>query len=116
MSSYHTLNCSIKKDKIKVIFQIDVPNELNFVGTNLQSALKEYMPVTESKVPFILPNELASIQNGIIYEHEDSIIFDASLSPSQKQSICNARYTVLVPIIQNYLREILRFWGGNIVV
>lgn len=111
MSNYHVLEMSEKEHEVNVIFHITVPNENNEVGINLRTALTQYAPRSSSQLPWIETLEMADIQNGILYEYKETVVFNANLTLVQKRSIIDDRYNTLATVIVNRLRSSLKFWG-----
>lgn len=119
MSSYHVLDLP-DEDTATVVFHIAVPAEVNAAGKPLQDAVKEWLtrnnggaPIT-SEVPWLAvsnPGELADISNGVIFEHIETVRFDAHGTIPQKRAALDAQYTRLAARIPDFLRSRLRFWG-----
>lgn len=115
--NYHILEVSDKEDEARVAFHIAVPNENNFAGINLQVALKQHLDSPERRitgVPWLQvgdPTEYAAVENGAVYEHVETVEFDAHLTNVQKRDLIDARYNFLATLIPDRIRARLRFWG-----
>lgn len=114
---YHTLEMNNGKDKIRVIFHISVPNEVNAVAVNLRTALSQWKPVTDTAVPYDYTgkaDEVTDLQNGAVYELSEMYDFGGKVSKSKRQAALDARYNELVNDtngIPQYLRNRLANWG-----
>ena len=118
MSNYHVLEVNDKKDAASVVFHIPVPDEVNSVGINLRVILKQYLADREI-VPVMSwlqtdnPTEYAQIENGEVYEHSLQVRYNANETDLYKRDQIDAKYTSLVSIIPNIIRERFKFWGLN---
>ena len=113
MANYHVLDIS-GRDEARVVFHIPVPAEQNGAGTNLQDAMKQYLSGEVTAVPWLQTNnpaEYAQLVNGEVYEHVESVEYDANMPNQRKQDVIDARYTALVAVVQEKVREKFRFWG-----
>ena len=116
MSNYHILQVSEKDHEITVAFHVPIPNTDNEIGVNARTALKQYKPVTESQVPWLaddFASELASIQNGEVYEHVTTIPVTATLSNAQKLAFIDSKYNDIKNAVLANLNIILKYWGYN---
>jgi hypothetical protein len=111
MSNYHVLDMTTKEHEVQVIFHIPIPDENNNANINLRTALTQYKSQKSSQVPWIGAAELTDMENGLLYEHRETIMFDANLSLAQKRTIIDNRYTVLATSIVSQIRSRLKFWG-----
>ena len=116
MSDYHILEVNDKQDQARVAFHIAVPNETNAQGVNLQAAVKAHLGAIETQVPWLaadFASELADLQNGAVYEHIETIRFDAHAGVLQKRDIVDARAAALKTTIPDRIRARYAFWGLN---
>ena len=115
MSNYHVLDSS-RRDTVRIAFHIAIPDENNAAGINLQTAASQYLSETITIIPWLqsaFPTEYTQIQNGEIYEYVENIQYNANGTDIQKRNKIDARYTFMISIIQDRLREKLKFWGLN---
>ena len=117
MSNYHVLQTQ-KADRALIAFHISVPDEDNDIGKNLQTIVMQSISqeISLTQVPWLetdFASEYTQISNGEIYEHVISVQYDGNLSNAAKLSIMDAKYTSLIPIIQNEIRNRFKFWGLN---
>ena len=112
MANYHVLDIS-GRDEARVVFHIPVPAEQNGAGTNLQDAIKKCLSGEATAVPWLQTNdpEYAQLVNGELYEHVESVQYNANKSDLEKRNAIDARYMALISIIQEKIREKFRFWG-----
>ena len=118
MSNYHVLEINELENHAQVAFHVSVPDELNGAGINLRTALKQYLErgaqsgTIESGVPWIAPAELTELQAGDLYEYlADTEFANAHAADLEKRDQIDAKYTTLVPAVQDRIRKILKFWG-----
>ena len=110
MSNYHVLEVNDKQDRARVAFHISVPDESNAQSVALKDCIKQHLsPVVD--IPWLIDPELTQIQNGEVYEHIETVEFDANLTALQKRGEIDARYTVLNSNIPNIIRNRYEFWG-----
>jgi hypothetical protein len=114
--NWHALEGSREKHQITVVFHIPVPNINNIVGVSYRTAISKEEPFTASRVPYLaadFPAEVSSLQVGALYEHIETVNYNANLADAQKLALINARYTVLVGEIQTELQNKYIYWGKN---
>lgn len=114
MANYHILTCAELKDRVDVVFHIAVPDENNEAGTvNLRTALSQSRQAG-SLVPWLEstdPAEYQQIQAGQIYEHQETVEFNAKVTTVQKRAIIDSRYGQLASRIPDKIRSVFCFWG-----
>lgn len=114
MSDYHILE-SPDIDRVRVVYHINVPSELNAANVDLSSALVQYLTQDGASITSACPDtnatELASLQGGTKYEHIETITFDGNLSDVDKRTEVENRYTFISTKGVAYLRKTLKFWG-----
>jgi hypothetical protein len=121
MSKYHVLLCSDKDHEIKVAFHIPIPATNNDSSVSFRTALKQYLGTPTSQVPWLAASyaeEVASIGNGEVYEHVESVPVTATISVAQKVAVLDARYAYHVNLSEpgsviNQIRQTLKYWGYN---
>lgn len=120
MSNYHILDTNRKLTKARVIFHIEIPDELNNDSTNYRTAVLEWQGggTISSKVPNLdteFASEYAAMQTGEIYEYEDTVTFSsADLTNVQKRNEIDDWYTDLSNnFVNDKVKKILKFWGMN---
>jgi hypothetical protein len=67
-----------------------------------------------SQIPWLVtasPTEYTAVGNGGVYEHRETVEFDANLALLDKRDKIDARWTSLNNIIPNRIRERYKFWG-----
>lgn len=118
MSNYHVLDASDKEDKVKVVFHVVVPDELNGVGVNLRTCLVQYKEYIQlDKVTEVVwlqigfPIEYGQIESGEVFEYSEFVEVNADLSVLDKRTVLDNRFNTLNTAIPNLLRKRLRFWG-----
>lgn len=118
--NYHVLETTEKGHSSDVVFHIAVPDENNGVGVNLRVALAQKLVKDLAGAAFVsavpwLPtgtgSESEQIENGLVYEHQEAVKYNANLGVVAKRTIIDNRYTVLASVIPDRIRERLRFWG-----
>lgn len=120
MSNYHILDTNKKQTKARVIFHIEIPDELNNDSTNYRTAVYEWQGggTITSAVPNLeteFAAEYAAMQTGEIYEREKTVEFtSADLSNGQKRGEVDAEYTELSNnFVNDVVKKRLKFWGMN---
>lgn len=119
MSSYHVLESFEDGTKVQVVFHIPVPDTLNYVGTNLRTALVAYKTshsdTGSSLVPLLAtsdPTEYAAIVAGQLYEHQEYVP-TPDPDPLVKKAAIDSMFTKLSSVISEGIVSQLRFWGFN---
>ena len=113
MANYHVLDVT-GRDRARVVFHIPVPAEQNGAGKEFQAAVRQYLSGNVTAVPWLQtddPVEYAQIVNGAVYEHAETVGYDANKTNQAKRDVIDARYTALVAVVQEKIREKFRFWG-----
>jgi len=118
MSNYHVIDLNRTEDKATVAFHIAVPSENNQQGTALSTCLVERNSRNndnfDSQIPAHATNfapENAAILAGTVYEHVETVQFDAKINNATKLAVIKARYTAIVAVAPDWLRKELKFWG-----
>ncbi len=112
MADYHILDCSHRKDEVRVAYHIPVPAETNMAEKTLASCLTETEGFTgASAVPGLEPTEAAQIAGGEVCEHVFTVKFSANLTDNQKRLEVEMVYSDLLAVVQSRIREKFRFWG-----
>ena len=118
MSNYHILDTTRKLTKARVVYHIEIPDELNNDSTNYRTAVYEWQG--GGTITSVVPNletefaaEYAAMQTGQIYEYTETFVFsDANLGNLAKRTEIDNRYTELsTTYVNNYIKKILKFWG-----
>jgi len=110
MSNYHVLELNDKQDRARVAFHITTPTENNSQGVALNFAISQHL-APETVVPWLVDPELTQIQNGEVFEHIETVKFDANLTELQKRSEIDTRFNALNTKIPDIIRTRYRFWG-----
>lgn len=110
MSDYHVLDINTAGDRARVAFHFAVPNETNAANVQLSTALVQYLaPSTD--VPFLAQPESDAIAAGTVYEHVETVQFDANANNAAKRAVLDNRWSALNSKIPDQLRTRLKFWG-----
>ena len=120
MSNYHVLSASNSGDIIKIAFHIAVPNETNTIGYNIQTALSEDPAFNDEEgirklsiVPWIETAEQTQLDNGELYEHVYSFKTNKDIPALTKRDRMDAKYTSLISIVQESIRQRYTYWRFN---
>jgi hypothetical protein len=115
VSDYHVKYMS-RRDQLEVVFHFDVPDQSNFAGVNLRTAVSDYLAQSgtiTSDYPGIDGVELGSLQAGIKYEETHTVVFDGKLTDAQKRDQVDAFWTARNSKFQTEVLKRLNFWGYN---
>ena len=113
MSDYHVKYMG-RRDQLEVVFHFDVPDQSNFAGVNLRTAVSDYLGQSgtiTSEYPGIDGVELGSLQAGIKYEETHIVVFDGKLTDAQKRDQVDAFWTARNSNFQTEVLKRLNFWG-----
>jgi len=117
MSDYHILTQDLSEKTANVIFRIPIPDVLNNTGISYRTALVEYLKYSQgtetisSISPFTDTAELQQVQNGEIYEVQQSVRFSSlALTNTQKRDEIDARYNELTTEARDKLQILLAWW------
>lgn len=112
-SDYHVLSISPNGRSANVVFHIPIPDVNNSVSYSLRSALSERENGANfiSQVPWVLEvQEQTDLENGVLFEHVESVKFLALDTNLQKQTKIDNRFTALSITVVNKIQAILKFW------
>ena len=111
--NYHVMEVRPDGRSATVVFHIPIPDENNSASYSLRSAVSD----REGGASFvsILPWALAAqeqtdLENGVLFEHVESVSFLADDTNLQKQTKIDNRFTVLSTSVVNKIQAILKFW------
>ncbi len=122
MSNYHVKNISENGRNATVVFHIPMPDENNSVPVSLRLALSEYVKprnddgtygTFQSQLQGITAGELTQLQNGDLYERQETVKFLAADTDGQKQTKIDDRYRTLTITALDSIRTQLKFWGKD---
>lgn len=110
MANYHVMEG--ERGNYQVVFHLSVPDELNKAGTsNIRAALAEDATVGKtSRLPWINAAEQADLTNGILFERVENFSTNTAHPLSQDRARLDARFTQLVTVVANRLRQRYAFW------
>lgn len=112
MSDYHILTCNKSRTLVEVVYHFAIPNENNFAGTNLRTALRQYEPAYGSHVPWLTAGtEYDNIQAGAVYEKHERYTVDEGLTKAQVRTAIDTRFTDLNGKVPDKIATYLDFWG-----
>jgi hypothetical protein len=113
MSDYHILQQSQSKDDAIVAFHVAIPDTNNAAGLSYRAVLVEYLgtPIT-SRAPWIDP-AVHGLTDGSVYEHVETVMFSGLLTPAEKSTIIEDRFTTLEAAIIDRVQTVLQFWGWS---
>lgn len=114
--NYHVLSVSPNGRNATVVFHIPIADTNNAVAYSYNTALSEYVGGVGfvSQVPWGLAAlEQADLENGVLFEHVESINFLNVDTDGQKQAKIDDRFTALSVSILARVRAILKFWHLN---
>jgi len=117
MSNYHVLTQALNKKTVNVIYHIPIPDINNETGKSYRTALKEWLEhnsesgIITSTCPDISSAELTQLQNGELYEIQQSKQFSSlELTNTQKRNELDTTYTVVKTEAQGKLQILLEWW------
>ena len=122
MANYHVMEICDDKDVAKIAWHIAVPDEDNYAGVNLRTALGQYLTSaaggerTITQVPWLEadnPTEYASLSGCEVYEIIQTVEYNANDGNAAKAAAMDEHWTQLNSTIPDTLRERLKFWGLN---
>lgn len=114
MSNYHVMRTSDDGNTIGVIMHIQVPNENNVIGENLQTAVADDSHITHtSVVPWIEGAEQTQLTNGELIEKSVSFPTHPDIEPLIKRDRIDALYNLEVLKVQECLRNRYIYWKFN---
>lgn len=114
MSNYHILSMHEKGNKIDVVFHLPIPDEDNAMNVNYRTAVSQWKPFTESKVPWITSGtEFDALGAGELYEHKETITLDGNMTNLEKRGEIDNRFTSLSATVVDKVKSQLKFWGLN---
>jgi hypothetical protein len=116
MSNYHILDAGLDDESVNVVFHIPIPDENTQKSSySLRTAVTQKYPFTATEVPWGITtgagSETEKLQNGELYEHKETVKYDAKLSAVAKQTIVDNRYTKLTAAMPAKLHKIFIAWG-----
>lgn len=119
MAHWHARMGDADGNSFQVLFHIPIPNVNNRVGVNYRTALTRSgvggtTVMAEGNSPGLITTaELAQITSGALYEHAETIHTNPGETAAQLQARIDARFTVLVGIIQAHLANRLAYFGHD---
>jgi hypothetical protein len=114
---FHVLEVNQKEDTARVAFHIATPTGTNTQGLNYSDVLVEWRGTLSSDVPNLDTRngdggtESTAISNGEVYEHIETVEFDAEAANPDKLTVIRNRYNQLTTLIQSRIQNQLKFWG-----
>jgi hypothetical protein len=112
--NYHILDGEEDARTYRVVFHIPVPDEANVAGVNLRVALAEDVSVDKTS---IVPaarlgvGEQNDLDTGALFELHVAYTRKQGNTQVQDRDALDAKYTTMVPMIQNQLRDEYKYWG-----
>ena len=110
---YHVLRVSEDGRKAQVAFHIPIPDTNNTASYSYRSAVSEYVGGAGfvSQIRWVLEaQEQTDLENGVLYEHVQSVNFASSDSNGQKQTKIDDKFTSLSISVLSKIQAKLKFW------
>lgn len=116
MSDYHILDGEEEARTYRIVFHVTVPDENNRASINLRTALVEDVSVEKTSiVPAVHlgAGEQNDLDTGVLFEYVLSYSRKPGNTQIQDRDALDAKFTAMVSIIQDRLRDEYKYWGFN---
>lgn len=112
MADYHIIEGNRVGDEYRIVFHVDVPNQMNKTNTcNLRAAVAEDPAIKKpSIIPWVSQEEQDQLNTGELIEISESFRPEPSLTLVQNRQRADNRFREIEVVTRDYLINRYGFW------